>query len=309
MQRMAIAGILLAAGSATRMGRNKLLLELAGEPVARRAARRALEAGLAPLLVVLGHEAEPVREALSGLPCRFVQNPDWRQGQSTSVSAGAAAVPPDAEAAVVLLADMPFVDAVAIRAVTSRWRETGAPLVSCRYGGVPAPPTLYCRPLLAELQGGRGEGRGREVVRRHGDRAAWVDLPAGALADVDLPEDLERARATAGKMEHAMTDDAEVLEQAAGWSEAGLGVALATVTSTWGSALRPTGSQLAVNETGAFAGSVSGGCIEAAVVQEALEAIRDGKARRLTYGVSNERAWELGMACGGQIEVYVEKVG
>src|SRR5512137_2464873 len=142
MHHMAIAGILLAAGSATRMGRNKLLLELAGEPLARRAARRALEAGLAPLLVVLGHEAELVREALSGLPCRFVQNQDWSQGQSTSLSAGAAAVPPDAEAAVVLLADMPFVDGTAIRAVVARWRETGAPLVACRYGDVPAPPTL-----------------------------------------------------------------------------------------------------------------------------------------------------------------------
>jgi xanthine/CO dehydrogenase XdhC/CoxF family maturation factor len=64
-----------------------------------------------------------------------------------------------------------------------------------------------------------------------------------------------------------------------------------------------------VNEKGAFAGSVSGGCIEAAVVQEALEAIRDGKPRRLEYGVSNERAWEVGMACGGTIRVFVERVG
>ncbi len=106
-----------------------------------------------------------------------------------------------------------------------------------------------------------------------------------------------------------MTDDAEVLEQAAAWVEAGMGVALATVTSTWGSALRPVGSQLAVNERGAFAGSVSGGCIEAAVVQEGLSSIRDGQVRRLSYGVSNEKAWELGMACGGKIEVYVERIG
>jgi len=105
-----------------------------------------------------------------------------------------------------------------------------------------------------------------------------------------------------------MTDQEQVLDQAAVWSEAGLGVAIATVTSTWGSSLRPTGSQLAVNAQGAFVGSVSGGCVEGAVVQEALDAIRDGKPRRLTYGVSNEKAWELGMACGGTIEIYVEKV-
>jgi len=82
---MAIAGILLAAGSATRMGRNKLLLELDGEPLVRRAARRALEAGLDPLLVVVGHEAAAVRAALSGLGCRFVDNPEWRRGQTSSI--------------------------------------------------------------------------------------------------------------------------------------------------------------------------------------------------------------------------------
>ena len=105
-----------------------------------------------------------------------------------------------------------------------------------------------------------------------------------------------------------MSDELEVLDQAAAWSAAGLGVALATVTTTWGSALRPAGSQLAVNEQGAFTGSVSGGCVESAVVQEALEAIRDGKPRRLEYGVSDEKAWEVGMACGGQIRIYVEKL-
>lgn len=305
---MAIVGILLAAGSATRMGRNKLLLELDGEPLVRRAARRALEAGLDPLLVVVGNEAAAVRAALSGLPCRFVENPGWRRGQSSSLSVGADAVPPDAEAAVVLLADMPFVEAATIRAVASRWRETGAPIVSSRYGDVPAPPTLYERSLLAELKGGEGEGRGREVVRRHRERAAWVESPAAALADVDFPEDLERARAAARPGERATTDDELVLGRATDWSDAGMGVALATVTSTWGSALRPTGSQMAVNDQGAFAGSVSGGCIEAAVVQEALGAIRDGRPRRLAFGVTNERAWELGMACGGQIEVYAERV-
>jgi molybdenum cofactor cytidylyltransferase len=306
---MGVAGILLAAGSATRMGRNKLLLDLGGEPMVRRVARRALEAGLQPLLVVLGHEAERVRAALSGLDCQFEANPDWSRGQSASLSAGASAVPPDAEAAVVVLGDMPLVEAAAIRTVVGRWRDSGAPLVSCRYGEVPAPPTLYARSLLHELRGWEGEGRGREVVRRHREEAAWVECPPGALSDVDVPEDLERARAEAGPKERAVIDDAAVLAQAEAWRDEGLAVALATVTSTWGSALRPAGSQLAVNDRGAFAGSVSGGCVESAVVQEALEAIRDGTPRRLAYGVSDERAWELGMACGGRIEVYVERIG
>jgi len=105
-----------------------------------------------------------------------------------------------------------------------------------------------------------------------------------------------------------MSDHQEILDQALRWSEEGIGVALATVVSTWGSALRPAGSRLAVSERGAFVGSVSGGCIEGAVVQEALATIRDGKPRRLKYGVTNERAWELGMACGGAIEVFVERL-
>ena len=100
----------------------------------------------------------------------------------------------------------------------------------------------------------------------------------------------------------------EVLAEAASWREAGRKVALATVVSTWGSSPRPVGSQLAVDESGAMAGSVSGGCIEGAVVTEALEVIRDGKPRLLDFGVTNELAWEVGLACGGRIQLFVEPV-
>ncbi len=106
-----------------------------------------------------------------------------------------------------------------------------------------------------------------------------------------------------------MSEHEEVLHQAAAWSEHGLGVALATVVSTWGSAPRPAGSHLAVNERGEFAGSVSGGCVEPAVIREALDAIRDGKPRLLEYGVSHDRAWEVGLTCGGAIQIYVERIG
>jgi xanthine dehydrogenase accessory factor/LAO/AO transport system kinase len=105
-----------------------------------------------------------------------------------------------------------------------------------------------------------------------------------------------------------MSDTAEILEQAARWREAGKGVALATVVNTWGSSPRPLGSKLAVDSDGAFVGSVSGGCVEGAVVTEALETIRDGKPRLLDFGVTNEQAWEVGLACGGKIEVFVERV-
>lgn len=105
-----------------------------------------------------------------------------------------------------------------------------------------------------------------------------------------------------------MSDRDEVLRQAAEWSEGGLGVALATVVSTWGSAPRPAGSHLAVNERGEFVGSVSGGCIEGAVVREAVGAIQDGTPRLLEFGVTNDRAWEVGLACGGTVQVFVERL-
>ena len=101
----------------------------------------------------------------------------------------------------------------------------------------------------------------------------------------------------------------DVLGTAGAWRKAGKGVAIATVVTTWGSSPRPVGSQLAVDQTGAMIGSVSGGCIEGAVVQEALAAIKDGKPRLLDFGVSNEQAWEVGLACGGKVQVYVERVG
>ena len=105
----------------------------------------------------------------------------------------------------------------------------------------------------------------------------------------------------------SMAED-DVLAQAAAWSSEGKGVALATVISTWGSAPRPVGSQLAVAEEGSFVGSVSGGCIEGAVVTEALAAIADGEPRVLEFGVTNDQAWEVGLACGGTIRVFVERL-
>lgn len=100
--------------------------------------------------------------------------------------------------------------------------------------------------------------------------------------------------------------DEDVLSTACRWREEGRGVALATVVRTWGSAPRKAGSHMAVTDEGAFAGSVSGGCVESAVIQEAEEVIRTGVSKRLEYGVTNEMAWEVGLACGGSVVVYVE---
>ena len=103
-------------------------------------------------------------------------------------------------------------------------------------------------------------------------------------------------------------ENIELLAAAAAWRRGGRSVALATVVNTWGSSPRPAGSMLAVDDSGHMLGSVSGGCVEGAVVEQALAAMRDGKPRLLEFGVSNEMAWEVGLACGGRIRVLVEQL-
>jgi xanthine/CO dehydrogenase XdhC/CoxF family maturation factor len=105
-----------------------------------------------------------------------------------------------------------------------------------------------------------------------------------------------------------LATDEDILAKAEEWRKGGKGVAIATVTETWGSAPRPVGSHLVIDEDGHFLGSVSGGCVEGEVVTEAMDVIGDGKSRTLEFGVADEAAWKVGLSCGGRIKVFVEKV-
>ena len=105
-----------------------------------------------------------------------------------------------------------------------------------------------------------------------------------------------------------LASDDDILTRAQAWREAGKGVAIATVVETWGSAPRPVGSHLVIDGEGNFLGSVSGGCVEGAVVSEAGDVIADGKPRTIEFGVADETAWRVGLSCGGRIRVYVERV-
>ena len=102
--------------------------------------------------------------------------------------------------------------------------------------------------------------------------------------------------------------DHGILEQASQWLSQGRKVAIATVVETWGSAPQPTGSQLVIDSDGNFIGSVSGGCVEGAVVTEAIDVIAAGKPKLMNFGVADETAWKVGLACGGRIGVYVEPI-
>jgi len=196
-----------------------MLLPVTGDPMVRRTVRAALDAGLEPVIVVLGHEAQRVREALAGLPCAFTESDDFTGPTSASLHAGLRAldrwdptrdaVPDDArwgvgaaarqgstptrpvDAAVVLLGDMVHVTADMIAALARSARTGRAPLEVSRYGDVLAPPLLFRRALWPELLAWTGEGCGKTVVRAHEAEATIHDWPVEALRDVDTPADYE----------------------------------------------------------------------------------------------------------------------
>lgn len=103
-------------------------------------------------------------------------------------------------------------------------------------------------------------------------------------------------------------DAQDVLQTALKWHDAGKAVALATVVQAWGSSPRPAGSSLVIADDGSFEGSVSGGCVEGAVIEAAMDVIKSGEQRLLDFGVSDDEAWEVGLACGGQIQILVDPV-
>lgn len=185
--RPAVAGLVLAAGRADRFGATKQLVELDGRPLVRHAVDAARDAGLDPVLVVVGHDAARVRQALPD-GVEAVDNPAFAEGQATSLQAGvAAATRTDAGALVVLLADQPGVSPDAVRAVVAA-HGAGHLVARASYDDRPGHPVLFDRsvwPALAELTGDVGA---RELL----DRLAVteVDVPGPCPPDVDRPDDL-----------------------------------------------------------------------------------------------------------------------
>ena len=103
--------------------------------------------------------------------------------------------------------------------------------------------------------------------------------------------------------------DEKILEEAKDWLTAKRNVVLATVIQTWGSSPRPTGSRMIINDKGDFSGSVSGGCVETAVVRECMGLIKEKKPfKKIEFKVSNKSAWEVGLACGGEIAIFLEQI-
>jgi molybdenum cofactor cytidylyltransferase len=175
---------------------SKLLLEIGGEPMVRRAARRAAEAGLDPVVVVTGYDAARVEAALEGLPCALVRSPDPTGPTSGSVHSALRALDDSVCAAVIVLGDMVHTTTTMVSALAAAVRGGGTRVAVSRYGPerVLAPPVGFGRELWPELLACTGDGCGRMVAAQHLDEAVTFDWPSTALHDVDTPADYDALR-------------------------------------------------------------------------------------------------------------------
>lgn len=187
--------VVLAAGGSSRMGRPKQLLDVDGEPLVRRAAQVAMDAGLGRVLVVLGAEAGRVRAAIEDLDLGIVVNSGWPEGMASSLRAGVAEigrVSPDARGLIVLPADQPRMTAEHLRRIDAAQRHSGAAVVASDYGDHRGPPAYFGRRFFAALDALRGDTGARDLLQ--GDGVETVAAPAGSHLDLDRPADVRRLR-------------------------------------------------------------------------------------------------------------------
>jgi molybdenum cofactor cytidylyltransferase len=185
-----IAGVLLAAGGARRFGSQKLVAPFDNAPLVWHAAA-ALARSTDALVIVIGHEADAVRAAVSDVDASIVVNPDWRQGLSSSLKCGIASLPADAEAIVVALGDQPRIDPLVVRSLVHEWRSSGKPIVTARYRGERGHPVLFDRSVFPQLAALRGDVGARTIFEQSPDQVAYVDVDDAVPAEFDTIEDLE----------------------------------------------------------------------------------------------------------------------
>jgi molybdenum cofactor cytidylyltransferase len=190
--RSGISGVILAAGRSSRLGRPKQLLDLLGEPLLRHVVRNSVASDLHDVVLVLGYQAAQIESAVGDWGQRVVLNPDYAEGQSTSLCVGLGAIDPSAEAVVFLLGDQPQVGPGIIDALIDQFRESGAPIVMPTYGGIAANPVLFAAELFPDLARITGDEGARSVVARNRERVATVAVGDGPPPrDVDTEADYQ----------------------------------------------------------------------------------------------------------------------
>jgi molybdenum cofactor cytidylyltransferase len=188
-----IAGIILAAGSSSRLGRPKQLLPLAGRPLLAHTVANAIASSLDDVIVVLGHRADEIAAAVGDLGQRTVINPGYASGQSTSLLAGMAALPATTVAVLFLLGDQPTVTPEAINTLLDAYRAAPAPIMVPVYGGERGNPVLFDRSLFAALWQVGGDEGARAIVRANADAVRLVPVPGSSPPqDVDTDDDYTR---------------------------------------------------------------------------------------------------------------------
>jgi molybdenum cofactor cytidylyltransferase len=192
-----VVAVILAAGRSTRMGGpNKLLAELSGKPLVRTVTEQALASGASGVIVVTGHQAAEVEKALAGLKVKFVRNPDFAAGLASSVKTGIAAVPANADGAVVCLGDMPLIDARLIDRLIEAFAPDRGELIAVPVSdGRRGNPVLWSRRFFTELMSLDGDIGARHLIAKHAEAVAEVPVEGhGAFLDIDTPEALAAAR-------------------------------------------------------------------------------------------------------------------
>ncbi len=188
-----VGGILLAAGTSSRLGRAKQLLNFHGKPLVRQVAERALASRLESLHVVVGHQASEVRAALTGLHLEVIDNPGFQSGQSTSLRVGLLSFPRSLKAAMILLVDQPFVDTQLVDQLIGLYEESGALIVAPEFHGRRGNPVLFDQQLLPEMRTIVGDTGARDVIARHRDRLITLALSSEQpFLDVDTWEDYQK---------------------------------------------------------------------------------------------------------------------
>lgn len=185
-----IAGVILAAGEARRMGQIKQLLEWRNKPMLWHSIQAARSSGLSPLVVVIGSHGNQIQESLKFEDVIWVHNPQWQSGQSTSLIAGLEVVADLSEAVVFLLADMPFIPPSLLDALKEKHRHSLAPIVAPRSAGLRANPVLFDRSAYSSLAQLKGEWGGRRLFEIY--PPTWVDWDENVFMDIDTPEDLKK---------------------------------------------------------------------------------------------------------------------